>query len=229
MPSEGRAAWNKEYYAKNADDILYRAKQSRKVAKTISCPCADYARYKDIPDNKRKHFASKIHQSYKQKMLCVKILTDDFNHTREDALMNVESRAKKKCGAEYTGKAGLNCFIDYEFVLRKQFINHKKNTEAPVTKNIVIEKKELEQQPLQPPIANPLILLPVTQKNAIIPAHDGQGFDPMGLIRPLGWENDVPEPDAPIKLWYHPEPDSDEETEFNLKEGKEDEKEVESI
>mgnify|MGYP003676589230 FL=1 len=196
MPSQGKAAWNKEYYKKNADDILYRAKQERKVAKRIPCPCKEYGYYKDTKACKRVHFKTQVHQLYERKMRCVKILTNDFNYPQHKAEKRVDREIQKKCGLEYVGKVALKNLTNFEYELRDRFVAHLENKnkpKPPVDKNIVIEKTELESQPLQQPVANPLTLLPVTEKNAIIPKHDGQGFDPMGLIRPLGWENDVPE------------------------------------
>ena len=212
MPSQGKAAWNKEYYAKNADDILYRAKQERKVAVKIPCPCKENGYYKNIKSCKRLHFKTHVHQVYERKLRCVKILTDDFNYMPQKSTLRVDKEIQRKCGLEYTSKAAIKCLADYEFKLREQYIAHLENEDkpkdkpkdTPVTKNIMINKTELEQQPLQPPIANPLILLPVTKKNAIIPAHDGQGFDPMGLIRPLGWENDIPEDEPRPSKWREP-------------------------
>tara|TARA_R110001606_G_scaffold369156_1_gene525102 strand:+ start:176 stop:859 length:684 start_codon:yes stop_codon:yes gene_type:complete len=196
MPSQGKAAWNKEYYKKNADDILYRAKQERKVAKRIPCPCKEYGYYKDTKACKRVHFKTQVHQLYERKMRCVKILTNDFNYPQHKAEKRVDREIQKKCGLEYVGKVALKNLTNFEYELRDTYIKHLENEnkpKPPVDKNIVLEKTELESQPLQQPVANPLVLLPVTAKNAIIPEYDGQGFDPMGLIRPLGWENDVPE------------------------------------
>ena len=222
MPSEGKAAWNKEYYKKNADDILYRAKQERKAAKTIFCPCSETSFYKDVKDNKRKHFATLKHRSYEQKLVCVKILTRDFKYKEDEAKLKVDKQITNKCGDTYLGKEALKQLVKFEFELRDKFILHKENKDKPNDspfkkespfKNIVMKKEEIDAQPLQQPIANPLILLPVTAKNAIIPEHDGQGFDPLKLIKPLGWENDVPEREPPRKMWYQDE--SEDEDIFN--------------
>jgi len=97
MPSKGRAEYNKEYYAKNCDDILYRRKCEWKDAPKIRCKCAEFAHYKDTKGDKARHFKTKKHRIWEKKQDIIRLMTGKkINKSQQYAEEFIERRLETK-------------------------------------------------------------------------------------------------------------------------------------
>jgi len=98
MPSKGRAEYNKEYYAKNCDDILYRRKCEWKDAPKIRCKCAEFAHYKDTKGDKARHFKTKKHRVWEKKQEIIRLMTENnavFKRSQQSAEGFIEYQLEK--------------------------------------------------------------------------------------------------------------------------------------
>ena len=149
MPSKGKEVWNKNYYGKNADDILYNRKVNYKNAETISCPCGEFARYKDTTSARTKHFNTLIHKIYEKKQEIAEIMNRQLKYSKQKADAFIDERLEKKRAR--TNKDVFNTLMR----LKMECIEVIDKPTKPETINVVItETKPIEEaKPHVPPSA----------------------------------------------------------------------------
>ena len=163
MPSKGKSVWNNDYYAKNADDILYRKRSLYNEAKTIDCECGKYARYKDTTSARNQHFKTLTHKIWAKKQEIINLMTQKpINYSLVKAENFIVVRLEKKRAR--TQKEQFNVLCN----LLMECINGIDNPKQPEPiKNVVVEKTA------------PINLYGSTEKPYIPPSAS---FDPLDLM-----------------------------------------------
>ena len=164
MPSKGRSEWNKDYYEKNADDILYRKRSLWKEAKTIKCKCGDRAQYKDTTTARNRHFKSLNHKVWVKKQEIFELMTTRMKYSQLEAEERVEERLFNKKAR--TPRNQLEILISYKLACIKGLDNYNK-PKQPEPENVVVEKTA------------PINLYGSTEKPYIPPSAS---FDPLDLM-----------------------------------------------
>ena len=167
MP-KSRAEINAEYYAKNADDILYRKKQERKNEKTIKCKCGDRAQYKDNNSSRNAHFRTQGHKIWEMKQEIIVLLTGFFKYSQVKAEQLIEDRLYKK--KAFTSKDILIALMKYKMDCVDGIDNYNK-PKKPEPKNEVVEETRE---------TTPINLYGSTQKEYTPPSASFDVMDLMG-------------------------------------------------
>ena len=162
MPSKGRSVWNKDYYAKNADEILYRKRIEWKEAKTIDCKCGEFARYKDTTSARNQHFKTGTHKIWAKKQEIIKLMTQKpINYSLVKAENFIVVRLDKTRARTQKDQFNVLC------KLLMECINGIDKPKKPEPINVVVEKTA------------PINLYGSTEKPYIPPSAD---FDPLALM-----------------------------------------------
>ena len=154
MPSKGKSVWNKDYYEKNSEDILYRKRVLWKEAKTINCKCGEHARYKDTTTARNRHFKTLNHKVWVKKQEIYDLMTTRMNYSQPRAEEMVEERLFNKRAR--TTRHQFEILMDYKLACISGCELKDKPIEPEPIKNVVVEEK-----PYIPPSASfdPLALM----------------------------------------------------------------------
>tara|TARA_R100000541_G_scaffold6558_1_gene14157 strand:- start:74 stop:595 length:522 start_codon:yes stop_codon:yes gene_type:complete len=153
MPRKSREEYNKEYYAKNCDDILYRAKELRKDEKTIKCKCSEYGRYKDNTSARNAHFKTTSHRIWLKKQEIYELMTKQLNYSQLKAEAYVEDRLDKKKAK--TPKDQLEVLKKYKMACIDGIQLKLDEENDPSNKVIVLEVEETQVAPTEKPYIPP--------------------------------------------------------------------------
>tara|TARA_R100001198_G_scaffold55115_1_gene31240 strand:+ start:1398 stop:1928 length:531 start_codon:yes stop_codon:yes gene_type:complete len=166
MPSKGKSEWNKNYYAKNADEILYRKRSLWKEAKTIKCKCGDRAQYKDTTSARNQHFKTLTHKIWEKKQEIINLMMTHKSIKRSQlhAENFIVARLEKKRARTLQDQFDELCNLLMECIDGIDNYNKPKQAE-PV--NVVVEEKA------------PINLYGSTEKPYIPPSAE---FDPLALM-----------------------------------------------
>ena len=163
MPSKGRSVWNKDYYAKNADEILYRKRSLWKESATIKCECGDRAQYKDNNSSRNQHFKTITHKIWAKKQEIINLMTTHHKIKRSQLYAEnfIAVRLEKTRARTLKDQFNVLCKLLMECI---NGIDKPKN---PEPENVVVEKTA------------PINLYGSTEKPYIPPSAD---FDPLALM-----------------------------------------------
>ena len=166
MPSKGKSVWNADYYAKNADDILYRKRSLYNEAKTIDCECGKYARYKDTTSARNQHFKTLTHKIWAKKQEIINLMTThkSIKRSQLDAENFIVVRLEKKRARTQKDQFKVLCNLLMECI---NGIDNPIKVKKPEPVNVVVEEKApinlygSTEKPYNPPSAefDPLALM----------------------------------------------------------------------
>ena len=143
MPSKGKAEYNKEYYANNAEDICYRKKVQWKEAKTIRCRCSEFARYKDTTSSRNAHFKTATHRIWEKKQKIYDLMTKNGN-SQAKAEQYVLERLERKRARTSQDVINLLNKITNQIIDEIDRLNDDDNViraePEPETENVVLEE-----------------------------------------------------------------------------------------
>ena len=163
MPSKGRSEWNKTYYAKNCEDICYKKKLQFKEAKTISCPCAEFSRYKDTTSARNAHLKTLTHRIWEREKDVFKFM-GQCGYSQEKAKEFIAERYRKKMTRTKQDQLIQLNKIVKECIAALENKGKPKPKPKPEPLNVVLEETPTEEcEPHIPPSA---------------------AFDPMSLALP---------------------------------------------
>ena len=165
MPSKGKSVWNADYYAKNADEILYRKRLDWKEAKTINCKCGEFARYKDTTSARNQHFKTGTHKIWAKKQEIINLMTQKpINYSLVKAENFIVVRLEKKRARTQKDQFKVLCNLLMECI---NGIDNPIKVKKPEPVNVVVEEKA------------PINLYGSTEKPYIPPSAS---FDPLALM-----------------------------------------------